>query len=206
MMFEQIKHYSYRTARTLIGGAPHISNDQVAELLQSGRFGYLIDTRSHDILRMAEAMADAYNRSAHRRTTHTFAEWLMESPKAAHLLQKYRIRAFIMGHYGDPRHTNFGRVYSMPTLPLTPAEVGVPPQAMVAEHAATTIPLEDQDMLPLGTTTIDWTPDDCAFAPAGLIRRIHDSIMSAMQAGGCTPLWGPSDTDNQPPVIYGTLA
>lgn len=206
MMFEQIKHYSYRTARTFIGGAPHISSDQVAEALRSGTFGYLVDTRSHDILRMADAMADAYNRSAHRRTTHTFAEWLMESPKAAHLLRQYRIRAFIMGHYGDPRHTTFGRVYSMPTLPLTPAEVGVPPQAMVAEHAATTIPLEDQAMLPLGTTTIDWTPDDCAFAPAGLIRRIHDSIMSAMQAGGCTPLWGPADTDHQPPVIYGTLA
>lgn len=205
-MFEQIKHISYRTARTLIGGAPHMSSDQVADQLRSGTFGYFIDTRSHDILRMAEAMADAYNRSAHRRTTHTFAEWLMESPKAAHLLRQYRIRAFIMGHYGDPRHTTFGRVYSMPTLPLTPAEVGVPPQAMVAEHAATTIPLEDQSMLPLGTTTIDWTPDDCAFAAAGLIRRIHDSIMSAMQAGGCTPLWGPSDTDHQPPVIYGTLA
>ena len=206
MMFEQIKHYSYRTARTLIGGAPHISSDQVAEALRSGTFGYLVDTRSHDILRMAEAMADAYNRSAHRFTTHTFAEWLMESPKAAHLLRQYRIRAFIMGHYGDPRHTTFGRVYSMPTLPLTPAEVGVPLQAMVAEHAATTIPLEDQAMLPLGTTTIDWTPDDCAFAAEGLIRRIHDSIMSAMQAGGCTPLWGPNDTDHQPPVIYGTLA
>lgn len=195
-----------RTAHTLIGGAPHMSSDQVADQLRSGTFGYLVDTRSHDILRMADAMAYAYNRSAHRRTTHTFAEWLMESPKAAHLLRQYRIRAFIMGHYGDPRHTTFGRVYSMPTLPLTPAEVGVPPQAMVAEHAATTIPLEDQAMLPLGTTTIDWTPDDCAFAPAGLIRRIHDSIMSAMQAGGCTPLWGPSDTDHQPPVIYGTLA
>lgn len=202
----KFKTLAYRTARALIGGAPHMSSDQVAAELQSGRFGYLIDTRSHDILRMADAMAYAYNHSAHRRTTHTFAEWLMESPKAAHLLRQYRIRAFIMGHYGDPRHTTFGRVYSMPTLPLTPAEVGVPPQAMVAEHAATTIPLEDQAMLPLGTTTIDWTPDDCAFAPSGLIQRIHDSIMSAMQAGGCTPLWGPSDTDHQPPVIYGTLA
>ena len=205
-MFEQLKHVAYRTARSLIGGAPHMSSDQVAELLQSGRFGYLIDTRSHDTLRMAEAMAHAYNRSSHRRTTHTFSEWVMESPKAAHLLQQYRIRAFIMGHYGDPRHTTFGRVYSMPALPLTPAEVGVPPQAMVVEHAATTIPLEDQAMLPLGPTTIDWTPYDCAFAPAGLIQRIHDSIMHAMQAGGCTPLWGPSDTDHQPPVIYGTLA
>jgi hypothetical protein len=206
MIFEQIKHYSYRTARTLIGGAPHVNADQVAEALRSGTFGYLVDTRSHDILRMAEAMADAYNRSAHRRTTHTFAEWLMESPKAAHLLRQYRIRAFIMGHYGDPHHTTFGWVYSMPALPLTPAEVGVPPQATVVEHAATTIPLEDQAHLPLGTTTIDWTADDCAFAPAGLIQRIHDSIMHAMQAGGCTPLWGPADTDHQPPVIYGTLA
>lgn len=205
-MFEQLKHITYRTARSLIGGAPHMSSDQVAEQLRSGQFGYLIDARSHDILRMADAMADAYNRSAHRRTTHTFAEWLMESPKAAHLLRQYRIRAFIMGHYGDPRHTTFGRVYSMPTLPLTPAEVGVPPQAMVVEHAATTIPLEDQAMLPLGTTTIDWTPDDCAFAPAGLIRRIHDSILTAMTTTGATPLWGPNDTDTQPPVIYGTLA
>lgn len=205
-MFEQLKRISYRTSRTLIGGAPHISSEQVEELLQSGQFGYLIDTRSHDILRMADAMAYDYNRSAHRRTTHTFAEWLTQSPKAAHLLRQYRIRAFIMGHYGNPRHTGFGRVYSMPALPLTPAEVGVPPQAMVVEHAATTIPLEDQAMLPLGTTTIDWTSNDCAFAPAGLIRRIHDSIMSAMQAGGCTPLWGPNDTDHQPPVIYGTLA
>lgn len=205
-MFEQIKRISYRCARTLIGGAPHMSSDQVAEALRSGTFGYLVDTRSHDILRMADAMAYAYNRSAHRRTTHTFAEWLMESPKAAHLLRQYRIRAFIMGHYGDPRHTTFGRVYSMPTLPLTPAEVGVPPQAMVVEHAATTIPLEDQAMLPLGTATIDWTVDDCAFAPAGLIQRIHDSIMHAMTTTGATPLWGPSDTDHQPPVIYGTLA
>ena len=159
-MFEQLKHITYRTARALIGGAPHMSSDQVAEELQSGQFGYLIDTRSHDTFRMAQAMATAYNRSAHRRTTRTFAEWLMESPKAAYLLRQYRIRAFIMGHYGDPRHTGFGRVYSMPALPLTPAEVGVPPQAMVVEHAATTIPLEDQAMLPLGTTTIDWTPDD----------------------------------------------
>lgn len=206
MMFEQLKRTTYRTARTLIGGAPHMSSEAVAEQLSSGTFGYLIDTRSHDILRMADAMADAYNRSLHRRTTHTFAEWLMESPKAAHLLSQYRIRAFIMGHYGDPRHTTFGRVYSMPTLPLTPAEVGVPPQALVVEHAATTIPLDDQAMLPLGTTTIDWTADDCAFAPRGLIQRIHDSIMSAMQAGGCTLLWGPADTDHQPPVIYGTLA
>ena len=206
MKFEQFKQYSYRIARTLIGGAPHINADQVADQLQSGQFGYLIDTRSHDTLRMADAMAHAYNRSAHRRTTQTFAEWLTQSPKAAHLLSSYRIRAFIMGHYGDPRCTGFGRVYSMPALPLTPAEVGVPPQAMVVEHAATTIPLGDQAMLPLGTTTIDWTVDDCAFAPAGLIRRIHDSIMHAMQAGGCTPLWGPSDTDTQPPVIYGTLA
>ena len=205
-MFEQLKHITYRTARTLIGGAPHINADQVAEQLRSGQFGYLIDARSHDILRMADAMAYAYNRSAHRRTTKPFAEWLCQSPKAAHLLRLYRIRAFIMGHYGDPRHTTFGRVYSMPALPLTPAEVGVPPQAMVAEHAATTIPLEDQAHLPLGTTTIDWTADDCAFAPAGLIQRIHDSIMHAMQAGGCTPLWGPADTDHQPPVIYGTLA
>ena len=202
----KFKTLAYRAARTLIGGAPHMSSDQVADQLRSGTFGYLVDTRSHDILRMAEAMADAYNRSAHRRTTNTFAEWLMESPKAAHLLRQYRIRAFIMGHYGDPRHTGFGRVYSMPALPLTPAEVGVPPQAMVVEHAATTIPLEDQAMLPLGATTIDWTVDDCAFAPAGLIRRIHDSILAAMAAGGCTPLWGPSDTDHQPPVIYGTLA
>ena len=205
-MFEQLKHITYRTARALIGGAPHMSSDQVAEELQSGQFGYLIDTRSHDTFRMAQAMATAYNRSAHRRTTHTFAEWLMESPEAAELLRLYRIRVFAMGHYGDPRHTGFGRVYSMPALPLTPAEVGVPPQAMVVEHAATTIPLEDQAMLPLGTTTIDWTPDDCAFAPAGLIRRIHDSILAAMAAGGCTPLWGPADTDHQPPVIYGTLA
>lgn len=205
-MFEQLKHITYRTARTLIGGAPHINADQVAEALRSGAFGYFIDTRSHDILRMAEAMACAYNHSSHRRTTKPFAEWLCQSPKAAHLLRLYRIRAFIMGHYGDPHHTTFGRVYSMPALPLTPAEVGVPPQAMVVEHAATTIPLEDQAHLPLGTTTIDWTADDCAFAPAGLIQRIHDSIMHAMQAGGCTPLWGPADTDHQPPVIYGTLA
>nr|DAP52661.1 MAG TPA: hypothetical protein [Caudoviricetes sp.] len=206
IMLEQFKALAYRTARTLIGGAPHMSSDQVAEALRSGQFGYLIDTRSHDILRMADAMAYAYNRSAQRYTTHTFTEWVMQSPKAAELLRLYRIRAFIMGHYGDPRHTGFGRVYSMPALPLTPAEVGVPPQAMVVEHAATTIPLEDQAMLPLGTTTIDWTVDDCAFAPRGLIQRIHDSIMSAMQAGGCTPLWGPSDTDHQTPVIYGTLA
>ena len=205
-MFEQIKHFTYRTARTLIGGAPHISSDQVAEQLRSGQFGYLIDTRSHDILRMADAMAYAYNHSSHRRTTKTFAEWLMESPKAAHLLRQYRIRAFIMGHYGDPRHTTFGRVYSMPTLPLTPAEVGVPPQALVAEHAATTIPLGDQAHLPLGTTTIDWHPDDCAFAPSGLIQRVHDTIIDAMRGTGATPLWGPSDTDTQPPVIYGTLA
>lgn len=205
-MFEQLKHITYRTARSLIGGAPHMSSDQVADQLRSGTFGYLIDARSHDILRMAEAMAYEYNRSLHRRTTKTFTEWVMQSPKAAELLRQYRIRAFIMGHYGDPRHTTFGRVYSMPALPLTPAEVAVPPQVMVVEHAATTIPLEDQAHLPLGTTTIDWTVDDCAFAPSGLIQRIHDSIMHAMQAGGCTPLWGPSDTDHQPPVIYGTLA
>ena len=135
-MLEQFKTLTYRTARALIGGAPHMSSDQVAEQLRSGQFGYLIDARSHDILRMADAMADAYNRSAHRHTTHTFAEWVMESPKAAHLLRQYRIRAFIMGYYGDPRHTTFGRVYSMPTLPLTPAEVGVPPQAMVGTTSA----------------------------------------------------------------------
>ena len=205
-MFEQLKHITYRTARSLIGGAPHMSSDQVADQLRSGTFGYLVDTRSHDIHRMAEAMAYAYNRGAHRRTTRTFAEWVMQSPKAAHLLSQYRIRVFAMGHYGDPRHTTFGRVYSMPALPLTPAEVAADPRSLVVEHTAATIPLGDQAHLPLGTTTAYWTADDCAMAPRGLIQRVHDTIIDAMHLTGATPLWGPSDTDHQPPVIYGTLA
>lgn len=206
-MFEQIKHYSYRIARTLIGGAPHMSSDQVAAELQSGRFGYLIDTRSHDILRMAEAMAHAYNRSSHRRTTATFAEWLMESPKAAHLLRVYRIRVFAMGHFGDSAMTSFGRVYSLPALPLTPTEVAAGgPQSHLVEHSAATIPLGDMDNLPLGPSTLTWTTSDCAMTPRGLIQRVHDTIIDAMTTTGAQPLWGPSDTDMQPPVIYGTLA
>lgn len=205
-MLEQLKTLTYRTARTCIGGAPHISSDQVAEQLQSGRFGYLLDTRSHDILRMAEAMAHAYNRSAWRRTTCTFAEWLTQAPKAAQLLHAYRIRTFAMGHYGDPRTTTFGRVYSMPALPLTPAEVAADPRSLVVEHTSATIPLGDQAHLPLGPTTTTWTTTDCAMTPRGLIRRIHDTIIDAMHRTGATPLWGPSDTDHQPPVIYGTLA
>ena len=196
-----------RIARTLIGGAPHISSDQVAEQLSSGAFGYLLDTRSHDTLRMADAMATAYNRSAWRRTTATFAEWVMQSPKAAELLHDYRIRVFAMGHFGDPTMTTFGRVYSLPALPLTPAEVAAGgPQSHLVEHSAATIPLEDQAMLPLGPSTLTWTTDDCAMAPRGLIQRVHDTIVDAMRGTGATPLWGPTDTDHQPPVIYGTLA
>ena len=207
MKFEQFKHYSYRIARTLIGGAPHMSSDQVAEELQSGRFGYIIDTRSHDFIRMAEAMATAYNRSAWRHTTCNFPAWLTESPKAAQLLREYRIRVFIMGHFGDPVMTNFGRVYSLPALPLTPAEVAAGgPQSHLVEHSAATIPLGDMDNLPLGPSTLTWTASDCAMTPAGLIQRVHDTIIDAMRTTGATPLWGPSDTDMQPPVIYGTLA
>lgn len=207
MQFEQFKHYSYRTLRTLIGGAPHMSSDQVADQLQSGRFGYLIDTRSHDTLRMAQAMAAAYNRSAWRRTACDFATWLMESPKAAHLLYIYRVRIFAMGHYGDPTITTFGRVYSLPALPLTPAEVAAGgPQSHLVEHTAATIPLDDMGHLPLGPSTLTWTDDDCAMTPAGLIKRVHDTIIDAMRTTGAQPLWGPSDTDHQPPVIYGTLA
>jgi len=207
MKFEQFKRYSYRMARTLIGGAPHINADQVIAELQSGHFGYLIDTRSHDNLRMAEAMATAYNRSAWRRTTCDFATWLMESPEAAWLLQAYRIRVFAIGHYGDPAMTGFGRVYSLPALPLTPAEAarGGRPSALV-EHSAATIPLGDMDNLPLGPSTITWTASDCAMTPRGLIQRVHDTIIDAMHQTGAQPLWGPSDTDMQPPVIYGTLA
>lgn len=206
-MFEQLKHITYRTACSLIGGAPHISSDQAAELLQSGQFGCLIDTRSHDILRMAEAMAHAYNRSAWRRTTCDFATWLMESPKAAELLRAYRIRVFAMGHYGDPTLTTFGRVYSLPALPLTPAEVAAGgPQSHLVEHSAATIPLGDQANLPLGLSTLTWTASDCAMAPRGLIQRVHDTIIDGMRGTGAQPLWGPSDTDTQPPVIYGTLA
>ena len=206
-MFEQIKHYSYRITRTFIGGAPHISSEQVEEQLQSGQFGYLIDTRSHDNLRIAQAMATAYNHSAWRRTTCDFATWLMESPEAAQLLRAYRIRVFAMGHYGDPAMTSFGRVYSLPALPLTPAEVAAGgPQSHLVEHSAATIPLEDQAMLPLGPSTLTWTDDDCAMAPRGLIQRVHDTIADAMRTTGAQPLWGPSDTDHQPPVIYGTLA
>ena len=206
-MFEQIKHYSYRTLRTLIGGAPHISSDQVAKQLQSGAFGYLIDTRSHDIHRMADAMAMAYNRSVWRRTTCGFAEWLMESPEAAQLLRNYRIRVFAMGHYGDPAMTSFGRVYSLPALPLTPAEVATGgPQSHLVEHSAATIPLGDMANLPLGPGTLTWTASDCAMAPRGLIQRVHDTIIDAMRTTGAQPLWGPSDTDHQPPIIYGTLA
>ena len=207
MKFEQFKHYSYRIARTLIGGAPHINADQVAAELQSGQFGYLLDTRSHDTLRMAEAMTTAYNRSAWRRTSCDFATWLIESPKAAELLHAYRIRVFAMGHYGDPRHTTFGRVYSMPALPLTPAEVAAGgPQSHLVEHTAATIPLDALEQLPLGPNTTTWTPSDCAMTPRGLIQRVHDTIIDAMRVTGATPLWGPSDTDTQPPVIYGTLA
>lgn len=207
MKFEQFKQYSYRIARTLIGGAPHINADQVADQLQSGQFGYFIDTRSHDILRMADAMACAYNHSSHRRITKPFAEWLCQSPKAAHLLRLYRIRAFIMGHFGDPALTSFGRVYSLPALPLTPAEVAAGgPQSHLVEHSAATIPLDDQADLPLGPSTLTWTASDCAMAPRGLIQRVHDTIIDAMRTTGATPLWGPSDTDHQPPVIYGTLA
>ena len=206
-MLEQIKHCSYRIARTLIGGAPHINTDQVAAELQSGRFGYLIDTRSHDTLRMAQAMSTAYNHSTWRRTTCDFATWLMESPEAAKLLRDYRIRIFAMGHYSDPTITNFGRVYSLPALPLTPAEVAAgDPQSHLVEHSAATIPLGDMANLPLGPSTLTWTDDDCAMTPRGLIRRIHDTIIDAMRGTGATPLWGPSDTDTQPPVIYGTLA
>lgn len=207
-MLEQIKHYSYRTTRMLIGGAPHISSDQVAAELQTGRFGYLLDTRSHDTLRMAEAMATAYNRSAWRRTTCDFATWLTESPKATELLRAYRIRAFAMGHYGDPAMTGFGRVYSLPALPLTPAEVAAAGggQSHLVEHSAATIPLDDQAVLPLGPSTLTWTASDCAMTPRGLIQRVHDTIIDAMRGTGATPLWGPSDTDHQPPVIYGTLA
>ena len=206
-MLEQFKSFTYRIARTLIGGAPHINTDQVAAELQSGRFGYLIDTRSHDTLRMAEAMAAAYNRSAWRRTTCDFATWLMESPKAAQLLRIYRIRVFAMGHFGDPAMTSFGRVYSLPALPLTPAEVAAGgPQSHLVEHSAATIPLGDQGNLPLGPSTLTWTASDCAMAPRGLIQRVHDTIIDGMRGTGATPLWGPSDTDHQPPVIYGTLA
>lgn len=207
MNLEQFKTLSYRMARTLIGGAPHMSSDQVAKQLQSGRFGYLIDTRSHDTLRMADAMADAYNRSAWRRTTCDFAAWLMESPEAAHLLRTYRIRVFAMGHFGDPAMSSFGRVYSLPALPLTPAEVATGgPQSHLVEHSAATIPLGDMNNLPLGPSTITWTASDCAMTPAGLIQRVHDTIIDAMLNTGATPLWGPTDTDSQPPVIYGTLA
>ena len=207
MKFEQFKQYSYRIARTLIGGAPHINADQVADQLQSGQFGYLIDTRSHDTLRMAEAMAHAYNRSAWRRTVCDFATWLMEAPEAAELLCTYRIRVFAMGHFGDPALTSFGRVYSLPALPLTPAEVAAGgPQSHLVEHSAATIPLDDQADLPLGPSTLTWTASDCAMAPRGLIPRVHDTIIDAMRTTGATPLWGPSDTDTQPPVIYGTLA
>ena len=206
-MLEQFKLFTYRIARTLIGGAPHINADQVAAELQSGRFGYLIDTRSHDTIRMASAMATAYNRSAWRRTTCDFATWLTESPKAAELLSQYRIRVFAMGHFGDPAMTGFGRVYSLPALPLTPAEVATGgPQTHLVEHSATTIPLGDQSSLPLGPSTLTWTASDCAMTPAGLIQRVHDTIIDAMRGTGATPLWGPSDTDHQPPVIYGTLA
>lgn len=206
-MFEQFKHLSYRTARTLIGGAPHMSSDQVADQLQSGQFGYLLDTRSHDTLRMADAMATAYNRSAWRKTTCGFATWLTESPKAAELLHTYRIRVFAMGHFGDPTMTTFGRVYSLPALPLTPAEVAAGgPQSHLVEHTAATIPLDDMAHLPLGPSTLTWTTTDCAMTPRGLIQRVHDTIIDAMHRTGATPLWGPSDTDTQPPVIYGTLA
>jgi len=207
MKFEQFKHLSYRIARTLIGGAPHINADQVADQLQSGQFGYLIDTRSHDTLRMAEAMAIAYNRSAWRHTTCDFATWLTESPEAAELLRSYRIRVFAMGHFGDPAMTSFGRVYSLPALPLTPAEVAAGgPQSHLVEHSAATIPLGDMADLPLGPSTLTWTDDDCAMTPRGLIQRVHDTIIDAMRTTGAQPLWGPSDTDMQPPVIYGTLA
>lgn len=205
-MLEQFKALAYRTARALIGGAPHMSSDQAAAELQSGRYGYLIDTRSHDTLRMAEAMATAYNNSAWRRTTCDFATWLIESPKAAQLLHAYRIRVFTMGHYGDPRHTTFGRVYSLPALPLTPAEVAADPRSLVVEHTAATIPLDTLAQLPLGPNTTTWTTDDCMMTPRGLIQRVHDTIIDAMRTTGATPLWGPSDTDHQPPVIYGTLA
>ena len=206
-MFEQLKHITYRTARALIGGAPHISSDQVAEQLSSGAFGYLIDTRSHDTLRMADAMATAYNCSAWRRTTCTFAEWLMESPVAAELLRGYRIRVFAMGHFSDPAMTGFGRVYSLPALPLTPAEVAAGgPQSHLVEHSAATIPLGDQSDLPLGPSTLTWTASDCAMTPRGLIQRVHDTIIDAMRTTGAQPLWGPADTGHQPPVIYGTLA
>ena len=206
-MFEQIKHCSYRIARTLIGGAPHINADQVAAELQSGQFGYLIDTRSHDTIRMAQAMATAYNRSAWRHITCDFAEWLTESPEAAQLLRTYRIRVFAMGHYGDPTTTTFGRIYSLPALPLTPAEVAAgKPQSHLVEHSAATIPLGDQTNLPLGPSTLTWTASDCAMTPAGLIQRVHDTIIDAMTTTGAQPLWGPSDTEMQPPVIYGTLA
>lgn len=206
-MFEQIKRYSYRIARAFIGGAPHISSDQVAKQLQSGAFGYLIDTRSHDTLRMASAMATAYNHSAWRRTTCDFATWLMEAPEAADLLRLYRIRVFAMGHYGDPAMTSFGRIYSLPALPLTPAEVAAGgPQSHLVEHSAATIPLGDQADLPLGPSTLTWTASDCAMTPRGLIQRVHDTIIDAMRGTGATPLWGPSNTDHQPPVIYGTLA
>ena len=207
MNLEQIKRYSYRIARTLIGGAPHINADQVAAELQSGRFGYLIDTRSHDTLRMASAMATAYSRSAWRRTTCDFATWLMESPEAAELLRTYRIRVFAMGHYGDPAMTGFGRVYSLPALPLTPAEVALgSTRSHLVEHSAATIPLGDMANLPLGPSTLTWTASDCAMTPPGLIQRVHDTIIDAMRTTGAQPLWGPSDTDMQPPVIYGTLA
>lgn len=206
-MFEQINQYSYRIARALIGGAPHINADQVAAELQSGRFGYLIDTRSHDTLRMTNAMTTAYNRSAWRRTTCGFATWLTESPEAAQLLREYRIRVFAMGHFGDPAMTSFGRVYSLPALPLTPAEVAAgSPQSHLVEHSAATIPLDDMDNLPLKPSTLTWTASDCAMTPRGLIQRVHDTIIDAMRTTGATPLWGPSDTDMQPPVIYGTLA
>nr|DAN27369.1 MAG TPA: hypothetical protein [Caudoviricetes sp.] len=206
-MLEQFKTLTYRAARTLIGGAPHMSSDQVAEQLQSGRFGYLLDTRSHDILRMAEAMATAYNHSAWRRTTCDFAVWLTESPEAAELLRAYRIRVFAMGHFGDPAMTGFGRVYSLPALPLTPAEVAAGgPQSHLVEHSAATIPLGDQADLPLEPSTLTWTASDCAMTPRGLIQRVHDTIIDAMRGTGATPLWGPTDTDSQPPVIYGTLA
>lgn len=207
MNLEQFKSISYRTARTLIGGAPHINADQVAAELQSGRFGYLLDNRSHDTLRMAQAMATAYNRSAWRRTACDFATWLMESPKAAQLLHAYRIRIFAMGHYGDPTMTTFGRVYSLPALPLTPAEVAAGgSQTHLVEHSAATIPLADQANLPLGPSTLTWTASDCAMTQAGLIQLVHDTIIDAMRTTGATPLWGPTDTDRQPPVIYGTLA
>lgn len=206
-MLEKFKSLAYRTARTFIGGAPHINADQVAKQLQSGAFGYLIDNRSHDILRMAEAMATAYNRSAWRRTTCDFATWLTESPEAAQLLHAYRIRVFAMGHFGDPAMTGFGRVYSLPALPLTPTEVAAGgPQSHLVEHSAATIPLDDQADLPLGPSTLTWTASDCAMTPRGLIQRVHDTIIDSMRTTGAQPLWGPSDTDTQPPVIYGTLA